>query len=58
MWNLRVGMERDRYSLIAFMDNVTNDDYVSGWLADSSLSGVLAVVNPRSYGLRFIARFE
>ena len=58
VWNLRVGMERDRYSVIAFMDNVTNDDYLSGWLADSSLSGVLAVVNPRSFGVRFIARFE
>lgn len=58
VWNLRVGMERDRYSLIAFVDNVTNDDYVSGWLADSSLSGVLAVVNPRTFGLRFMARFD
>lgn len=58
LWNLRLGFEQGRYSVIGFVDNVTNEHYVGGWLADSSLSGVLAVMNPRSYGVRVIARFQ
>lgn len=58
LWNLRLGVERDRYSVIAFVDNVTDEPYIGGWLADSSLSGVLAVMNPRSFGVRLIARFQ
>ncbi|MGH3800185.1 MAG: TonB-dependent receptor, partial [Pseudonocardiaceae bacterium] len=59
-WNLRFGLDGGRYSVVAFVDNVTDEEYVTGWLvnASESFTGVPGVINPRTYGVRMIARFQ
>jgi len=55
--NVRAGLEWDRLTLSAYVENLLDDNYVVGWRADNSLSGLYAVIQPRRYGIRAIASF-
>lgn len=57
-WNLRLGLQGERYSAVAFVENVGNDDYVVGGRLDNFTSGNPVVLSPRRYGLRVTYDFK
>ncbi|MEM1113344.1 MAG: TonB-dependent receptor [Pseudomonadota bacterium] len=56
-WNLRAGFANADFSVVAYVENLTDENYVSGFRSAESLSGTLAVVNPRRYGVRLTYNF-
>jgi iron complex outermembrane receptor protein len=55
--NLSAGVERDRWSVVAYMDNVLDEIY---WLGDTggpTRRGIEAYFIPRTFGLRFSVHF-
>lgn len=55
--NAQIGFEFDRFRVTAYADNVTDENYITGFNGSQFFSGARAAVNPRTYGLRFSARF-
>ena len=54
--NLRGGFTSDRLDLVAFVENLTNDTYISGFRVGSFANGVQAAINPRTFGVRLTLR--
>lgn len=52
VWNLRIGVNADRYTVTVFADNLAGSDHATGYLYGATATGVLAVVEPRRYGIR------
>jgi iron complex outermembrane recepter protein len=55
--NLRAGVEIGSFNIDAYAENLTNENYLTGYLAGDSLSGIGAVVNPTRYGVNVGFRF-
>jgi len=52
-WSARIGLEGEKFSIAAFLENAANSDYVIGGRLDNYTSGNPVVVSPRRYGVRF-----
>lgn len=52
LWNLRLGISTDRYRITLFADNLAGSHHATGYLYGATATGVLAVVEPRRYGVR------
>ena len=62
--NLRGGWRNDRYSVTAWIENVTDDDsvlnatrFTASFLPPRPLGFKLTLPEPRTYGVTFAARF-
>ncbi|MEO9599508.1 TonB-dependent receptor [Parasphingorhabdus sp.] len=55
--NLRVGFDIGSFEMLAFVENVFDENYVTGYFTPNSITGVLATVNPRRYGISGTFRF-
>ena len=56
-FNLRAGFNTERFDVVAYVENLTDENYASGFRSSEALAGTLAVVNPRRYGLMVTYNF-
>lgn len=58
LWNLRIGIENDRYRVTAYAENLLNNDHYIGLVRTQYLSGNAVVVDPRRIGVQITAKFD
>jgi len=56
VWNFRAGIESDRYSLVAYVENAFDELYWTGAFESVSFSGIQIMPNPRMFGVRLTVR--
>ena len=58
VWNLRLGLENDKYRVTVYAENLLDDDHYIGSRRTQFLSGNAVVVDPRRIGVQFTAKFN
>ncbi|MBL8268163.1 TonB-dependent receptor, partial [Steroidobacter sp.] len=58
IFNVTAGVSTERWSLVAYMDNITDEIYWVGTAGGTSLRGTRAIFIPRTFGLRFNFNFS
>lgn len=56
-WNLRAGVENDRYRFVAYVENLLDDNYLVGGFSTFYMSGNAVVVDPRRFGVQVAVKF-
>ena len=55
--SLRLGLENEKFSATAYVENVFDDNYYTGSLTGVHVGGILVHPHPRLYGIRFRYKF-
>lgn len=56
--NLRAGIEHDRYSVVAYVENALDEDYYTNAYQKAFMSGLFIEPSYQTYGVRLTYRFE
>ncbi|MEP7244456.1 MAG: TonB-dependent receptor [Gammaproteobacteria bacterium] len=56
LWNLRAGLSGDRWSLVAFAENLLDKDYYTGTQENFGLGGIRIRPHHRTFGIQFRLR--